>query len=90
MAAAGRPKPCAAHDDVRPWLDSDISILATLLWRCQQSGLAGQVRAIYCIYDLAQCWPDLDQRQEQENSGKNRLDYRQDAVGEARHTAQRM
>ena len=56
----------AAHDDVRPWRDCDISRLATLLWRCQQSGLAGQVHAIYCIYDLAQCWPDLDQRQEQE------------------------
>ena len=61
----------AAHDDVRPWRDCDISRLATLLWRCQQSGLAGQVRAIYCIYDLAQCWPDLDQRQEQETMVKS-------------------
>ena len=79
----------AAHDDVRPWRDCDISRLATLLWRCQESGLAGQVRAIYCIHDLAQCWPDLDRCQEQEYNGKNRFDHRQD-VGEPRHTAQRM
>jgi hypothetical protein len=40
------------------------------------------VRAIYCIRDLAQCWPDLDQCQEQENNGKNRLGYRRDAGGD--------
>jgi hypothetical protein len=60
-----------ALKDARPWRDCDISRLATLLWRCQQqSGLARQVREIYCIYDLAQFWQDLDQRQEQENNGK--------------------
>jgi hypothetical protein len=83
-AEAGSP-----HDDMRPWRDCDISRLATLLWRCQQSSLAGQVRGIYCIHDLAR-WPDLDQRQEQENNDKIRIDYRQDAVGEPRHAAQRI
>jgi hypothetical protein len=78
----------AAHEDVRPPRDCDISRLATLLWRCQASGLAGQVRAIYWIHDPAQCWPDLDRCQEQENSG-NPFDIGK-TPSESRDTAQRM
>jgi len=54
MAAASRPKP-APRMTTCGLRDCEISKLDTLLWRCQKSGLAGQVRAIYCIYVLAQC-----------------------------------
>ena len=49
------------------------------------------MRAIYCIHDLAQCWPDLGIATSAKNKKtmvKNRFGYRQEAVGEPRHTSQ--